>query len=106
MQLCSDFLARNALRSSSRYSRLDETGVMGAACRHKFQICFLSLIHGERYYGKLEVCIDIIMFHRISYSVLLLEKLRERFPNRHIQFMYDVVCNLKKHLMVCIQSFL
>ncbi|CAI8020679.1 hypothetical protein GBAR_LOCUS12350 [Geodia barretti] len=82
-QQCSDFLAGNALRSNSRYSRLDETGVMGAACRHEYPICFLSLQHGER----------------ISYSVLLLEKLREKFRNHHIQFMYDIACTLKKHLM-------
>ena len=41
----------------------------------------------------------------MSYSVLLLEKLKERFPRHHMQFMYDIACTLKKHLMlyfVCI----
>ena len=28
---------------------MDETGVMGAACRHEYPLCFLSLRHGERY---------------------------------------------------------
>ena len=32
--------------------------------------------------------------------MLLLEKLKERFPHHHIQFMYDIACTLKKHLMV------
>ena len=48
-QECNQFLAGDALRSSSRYSALDETGVMGAVCRHEIPVRFLSLRHGERY---------------------------------------------------------
>lgn len=47
---CSDFLAGNALQSNVRYSKLDETAVMGAACRHEYPLLFLNLRHGERYY--------------------------------------------------------
>ena len=44
-----NFLAGHMLRSKSRYSALDETAVMGAACRHECPIpCFFSLKHGER----------------------------------------------------------
>ena len=49
MQACTNFLAGYMLRSKSRYSALDETAVMGAACRHECPIpCFFSLKHGER----------------------------------------------------------
>ena len=49
MQACTNFLAGHMLRSKSRYSALDETAVMGAACRHECPIpCFFSLKHGER----------------------------------------------------------
>ena len=48
MKECNDFLAGSALRSNSRYARLDETGIMGAACRHEYPLCFLNLRHGER----------------------------------------------------------
>ncbi len=38
---------------------------------------------------------------RISYSVYLLTQLRHKFPDHHIQLMYDVACTLRKHLEVC-----
>ena len=41
-------LAGDIVRSKSRYATLDETGVLGVACRHKFPFCFFSLHHGER----------------------------------------------------------
>ena len=47
-QECSDFLAGNMLRSSSRYSALDETALFGSACRHEFPAMFFNLKHGER----------------------------------------------------------
>ncbi len=43
LQECSDFLAGNALRSKSRYARLDETAVMGVVCRHGHPLCFCNL---------------------------------------------------------------
>ena len=49
MQACTNFLAGHMLRSKSRYSALDETAIMGAACRHECPTpCFFSLKHGER----------------------------------------------------------
>ena len=47
--MCSDFLAGDALRSSQRYHALDETAVLGTACRHEFPHMFINLKHGERY---------------------------------------------------------
>ena len=38
--------------------------------------------------------------YRLSYSIFLLEKLLEMFPNHQIQLMYDVACVLIKHLQV------
>jgi len=38
MQDCNDFLAGDVIRSKSRYAALDETGVVGVACRYKFFI--------------------------------------------------------------------
>lgn len=49
---CNDFLAGNMLRSANRFAALDETGVLGCACRHEFPITFLNLKHGERYYSN------------------------------------------------------
>ena len=48
-QECNQFLAGDALRSKSRYHRLDETGVVGVVCRHEFPYKMLSLRHGERF---------------------------------------------------------
>lgn len=48
-QICSDFLAGNALRSSHRYHALDETAILGSACRHECPLIFINLKHGERY---------------------------------------------------------
>ena len=46
------------LRSKSRYSALDETAFMGAACRHERPIpCFFNLKHGERYMQSECVCV-------------------------------------------------
>ena len=46
---CKDFLAGNALRSSTRFRALDETALYGASCRHEFPTVFCNLKHGERY---------------------------------------------------------
>ena len=48
MQMCSNFLAGDSLRSSRRYHTLDETAVFGSACRHEFPLFFVNLKHGER----------------------------------------------------------
>ena len=49
VQECNQFLATHALRSKSRFKALDETGVIGLACRHEFPYRFYNLRHGERY---------------------------------------------------------
>ena len=38
-----DFLAGDVLRSSTRYNALDETAVLGCACRHEFPLMFIDL---------------------------------------------------------------
>lgn len=48
-QECNQFLAADVLRSRSRFKALDETGVIGLACRHEFPYRFYNLRHGERY---------------------------------------------------------
>ena len=50
VQVCSDFLAGDALRSSNRYKALDETALFGCGRRHEFPLMFINLKHGERYY--------------------------------------------------------
>ena len=48
IQECSNFLAGHLLRSKSRYKALDETGVLGVACRHEFPYRFFSLHRDEQ----------------------------------------------------------
>ncbi len=48
IQMCHNFLAGDALRSSKRYNALDETALFGCACRHEFPMLFVNLKHGER----------------------------------------------------------
>ncbi|XP_065891624.1 uncharacterized protein [Dysidea avara] len=80
---CNEFLAGNVLRTKFRYSALDETGVIGIACRHEHPYSFYSLRHGER----------------ISYIVYALEKLKEQCSNQSaVYLLYDVACILKRHL--------
>lgn len=52
-QDCSNFLAGDTLRSTSRFHALDETAVFGCGCRHEFPLMFLNLKHGERYVAAL-----------------------------------------------------
>lgn len=45
----------------------------------------------------------------LSYSVLLLRKLREMFPDHHIQLMYDVACihlMISFYITVCIFNYM
>lgn len=46
---CHNFLAGDAMRSSTRYQALDETALFGASCHHEFPSLFCNLKHGERY---------------------------------------------------------
>ncbi len=50
---CSDFKAGNALRSASRFHKLDETALFGSACRHEMPLYFFNLKHGEMYNDEL-----------------------------------------------------
>ena len=45
---CSDFKAGDALRSATRFHKLDETALFGSACRHEIPVVFFNLKHGER----------------------------------------------------------
>lgn len=106
-QNCNDFLAGNLLRSKSRFAALDETGVIGIACRHEYPLCLYNLRHGERYYYMYiimhETLLKNIIRIRISYIVYALEMLKQRYPDQSRVFLlYDVACVLKRHLKVCI----
>ena len=46
---CHEFLAENAMRSSTRFRALDETALYGVSCCHEFPTLFCNLKHGERY---------------------------------------------------------
>jgi hypothetical protein len=60
-QDCSNFLAGNMLRSSTRYKALEETAVFGSACRREFPALFLNLKHGERYVVYVNIIVMLIM---------------------------------------------
>jgi pheromone shutdown protein TraB len=79
---CNQFLAANALRSSTRFKALDETGLVGVVCKHEFPLMFYSLKHAER----------------ISYIVYSLEEIRKRSDNPSVIMLYDVACSLVRHL--------
>lgn len=82
---CSEFQAGNNLRSKHKNKKLSETAVFGCACRHEIPKMFFSLRHGER----------------LGYSVFLLTKLvEEHGENAKIHLMYDIACNLYRHLKV------
>jgi hypothetical protein len=92
-QDCSNFLAGNMLRSSTRYKALEETAVFGSACRREFPALFLNLKHGER----------------LAYSVWIIDQLIDRHSpecnkSLEVYVMYDIACTLKKYLEVRILS--
>lgn len=79
---CHNFLAGDAMRSSTRYQALDETALFGASCHHEFPSLFCNLKHGER----------------LSYAVYLIDKLLDKHHDTEVYIMYDVACTLKKYL--------
>ena len=103
--MCSDFLAGDALRSSQRYKALDETAIFGTACRHEFPHRFVNLKHGERY-GTCIIPFAITKhlfctLHRLTYGVWLLTQIVDKQPvGIKIHLMYDIACNLVRHLKV------
>ena len=46
------------------------------------------------------ICTTYVHACRIAYSVYLCEQLQRLFPNQKVQLMYDIACNLEKHLKV------
>ena len=99
-------MAGDALRSSSRYKALDETGLFGCACRHEFPVLFLDLKHGERYmYMYVNIKGNKITFFftnfSLAYGEFILDRLIERSTESvEIYVMYDIACTLYKHLKV------
>lgn len=115
VQMCSDFLAGDALRSSQRYKALDETAIFGTACRHEFPYRFVNLKHGERYVPQIQqpYTLDPVLIswvyetvvylyiHRLTYAVWLLDEIVDRQSDDiKLYLMYDVACNLVRHLKV------
>jgi len=85
IQECNEFLAGNALRSASRYYKLDETAAFGSVCRHDFPSLFLNLKHGERlgcncFSLMVHVCEFGIYLQALLWSVF------NRFPTRKVSF--------------------
>ena len=102
-QNCNDFLAGDLIRSRTRFAALDETGIIGIACRHEHPFRFYSLRHGERceynHYTCVYVCMYIVT--RISYIVYALEYIKQHCPeDSKVYLLYDVACALKRHLKV------
>lgn len=101
-QNCNDFLAGDHIRSRTRFAALDETGVIGIACRHEQPFRFYSLRHGERYVH----CYCTYMYAytvcaRISYIVYALEYIKQHCPeDSKVYLLYDVACALQRHLKV------
>ncbi|XP_078679490.1 uncharacterized protein LOC144915119, partial [Branchiostoma floridae x Branchiostoma belcheri] len=44
---CSNFQAGSRLRSKNKQTKLDVSGVFGAACRHEVPLLFVNMTHGE-----------------------------------------------------------
>ena len=100
---CSDFKAGNALRSASRFHKLDETALFGSACRHEIPLYFFNLKHGERYNDEFKIAWYFYsnVCHRLEYAVCLIEHLLNKLPrSSELHVMYDIACNLEKHLKV------
>ena len=99
-QPCSDFLAGDVLRSSTRYKSLDETAVFGCACRHEFPLMFIDLKHGERFVTDYNVYVHTYhsFISRLAYPEWLLLEMTPTDVKIHV--MYDIACTLKKHMEV------
>ncbi|XP_033101211.1 uncharacterized protein LOC117104472 [Anneissia japonica] len=83
---CNQFKAGDKVRSKSRTSKMDVTGVFGSVCRHESPVLFMNMQHGER----------------LVYSVLLLDKLLNvpASKDQKLNETYDIACVLFSHLNV------
>ncbi|KAI8498153.1 hypothetical protein Bbelb_240970 [Branchiostoma belcheri] len=81
---CSNFQAGSRLRSKNKQTKLDVSGVFGAACRHEVPLLFVNMTHGER----------------LGYPVFVLQRLVQQAQgnNLQLQIIYDIACVLKAHL--------
>ncbi|XP_066300346.1 uncharacterized protein [Branchiostoma lanceolatum] len=81
---CNSFKAGSKIRSKTKQTKLDVTGVFGAACRHEIPLQFMNMSHGER----------------LGYPVYLIEQLLEQAGPRNMKLrvVYDIGCILKAHL--------
>ncbi|KAI8493215.1 hypothetical protein Bbelb_292190 [Branchiostoma belcheri] len=81
---CNSFQAGSKIRSKIKQSKLDVTGVFGAACRHEIPVQFMNLSHGER----------------LGYPVYLIDQLLKKADPHNIKLrvVYDIGCVLKSHL--------
>ena len=94
---CSDFKAGNALRSASRFHKLDETALFGSACRHEIPLYFFNLKHGERYNDEFKIAWYFYsnVCYRLEYAVCLIEHLLNKLPrSSELHVMYDIACNI------------
>ena len=76
----------------SHFAALEETGVMAIVCWHEFPLCFINLCHGKDDIYFILSLFKLRSLYRISYSVYLLEKLKQMYPDHSIQLLYDCLC--------------
>lgn len=102
MQTCSSFLAGDSLRSSTRYHALDETALFGCACRQEFPRLFVNLKAWRKVCLIVSnVKISSLHCYRLAYGVWLMNELSQGIPsNVKPVMMYDIACNLVRHLQV------
>ncbi|XP_033099305.1 uncharacterized protein LOC117102960, partial [Anneissia japonica] len=83
---CNQFKAGDKVRSKSRTSKMDVTGVFGSVCRHESPVLFMNMQHGER----------------LAYSVLLLDKMLNvpASKDQKLNVTYDIACVLFSHLKI------
>ncbi|XP_066264562.1 uncharacterized protein [Branchiostoma lanceolatum] len=82
---CNNFKAGNSIRSQTKQSKLDVTGVFGSVCRHEIPRRFLNMRHGER----------------LGYPVLLIKRLLSEVEGTEVKLniIYDISCVLESHLI-------
>ncbi|XP_078586229.1 uncharacterized protein LOC144868130 [Branchiostoma floridae x Branchiostoma japonicum] len=81
---CNNFKAGNSVRSQSKQTKLDVTGVFGSVCRHEIPRRFINMNHGER----------------LGYPVYLIKQLLSELDGTDVKLniVYDISCILDSHL--------
>ena len=55
--------------------------------------------------GLYKDCVlSLMIFHRLAYSVHMIDLLLAQENSNEIYIMYDIACTLEKHLKVCVYN--